>query len=170
MEGNQKQGRVQEDGLGGRCWGRIQSKLQAVEGCVGLAWIKPDPGCRLILPSQLLWLREGPGYREHLGEGPEWRGPWQSERVKESSCQAPCSAPGSTSWDPVPPHPLHPSVPGKGCGHLAGHSTAPCWEEPGSTPGTIPESRKNTRAGPVGKLRPRRGQHLPGVTQGRSQA
>lgn len=50
--------------------GGIQSRERqaaARRGCMGLASIKPDPGCKLVLPSLLLWPREGPGCNRHAG-------------------------------------------------------------------------------------------------------
>ena len=49
---------------------------RAGRGCMGLTRrIKPYPGCKRILPSQLLWLSEGPGCKERTGKGARMVGP-----------------------------------------------------------------------------------------------
>lgn len=143
MEGNQKQGRVHEDGHGGWCGGRIQSgKGQAGRGVCGLAQIKPDPGCS----------SSGHGRSQDvgniLGGGPEWWEPWQSEHVREGSCLAPCLPswkPSSFSRELLGACPTPPTSPLGARERL----WAPCWgsaipqslANPGSTPGTIPECK-----------------------------
>jgi len=49
---------------------------RAGRGCMGLTRrIKPYPGCKRILSSQLLWLCEGPGRKERTGKGARMVGP-----------------------------------------------------------------------------------------------
>lgn len=56
-----------EAGVRGRSRAR-RGRLEAGRGCPGLASNKPDPGCRVTLGSQLLWLWEGPEGSKYTGK------------------------------------------------------------------------------------------------------